>query len=100
MVLRFKGVSTMQPYLRFVTSKSCTRLFSALVIFSLVFSILPAFSPPAANAQEGGVATYIAEAYNCPSGFDPSAGDASTALANCVERAAGIPYTLGTQAPN
>lgn len=129
-------------YRRTVSSTNATRLFSVLILASLLFSVLPALSTPGAVAQdgevttptadvqesaeaqengeptptpdgqqsgqtdaaqevqEGGVAAFIAEARTCPPGFDPSAGDASAALASCVEPLAGVAFTLGTQNPN
>ena len=89
----------MQRQVGSVFSRSGARFFSAMVIVSILFSVLPAFSPPAAKAQEGGVATYIAEVRECPPGFDPAASDASTALANCDIPMAGVRSPLATPAP-
>ncbi len=118
-------------------STNVTRLLTVFVLAAVIFSVLPALTPPATGAQDGdvttptaevqesaetetpeptstaeaepqtqpepqenGVAAYIAEARNCPPGFDPSAGDASSALASCMEPLAGVAFTLGTQNPN
>jgi hypothetical protein len=56
-------------------SPSSVRLFTALVVVSLLFSVLPAFStPPAADAQDGPTPTPTAETQE--SGTDPGAGEA------------------------
>ena len=54
----------------------------------------------APETQANGVSAYIAEARGCPTGFDPAAGDASTALAACVDPLPGIDFTLAAQHPN
>jgi uncharacterized membrane protein YgcG len=90
----------MQQRHRSLTLLSGSRFFSAIVIISLIFSVLSIFPPPTLSAQDGGVTTSVAQAFECPPGFDPAAGDASTALANCVVPLSGVTFTLGTQNPD
>jgi hypothetical protein len=54
----------------------------------------------APETQIDAVSAYIAEARGCPAGFDPAAGDASMALAACVDPLPGIAFTLAAQHPN
>jgi hypothetical protein len=48
-----------------VQSAALRRVFNAFIIASLLMAVLPAFSVPPAEAQDGGTATYIAEKYTC-----------------------------------
>jgi hypothetical protein len=82
------------------TSFVAGRLFNAAVILTLLMAVLPAAQSPSAAAQEAQTATYIAEKYNCPAGFDPASGDAQNAFDNCTELASGVAFTLSTQDPS
>ena len=70
------------------------RLLARSVVLILLVSLLPAFQPPAAEAQ--GTATYNLTKYDCAPGYDPGSGDPGAAFANCVTPASGVQFTLSS----
>jgi hypothetical protein len=68
------------------------KLLARTVVLIMLLGLLPAFQPPAAEAQD--TATYNLTKYDCEPGYDPGTGDAGAAFANCVTPAGGVPFTL------
>jgi hypothetical protein len=66
----------------------------------LLLAWTPTLAAPAVDAQNGEVATYIAEKYTCQPGFDPATTDEAGALAACQTLVTDVTFTLSTNDSN